>query len=336
MNSDLYLSKSAHVRYASGAMLYFAQGIPKGLLHIAMPAWLASHGLSPGAIASYLAIIVLPWVFKLVTGPLMDRFEFLPMGNRRPWILAAQLGLVISLCCLTIIDDAISQLGLLTILGVIINSFAATQGVAVDGMAIDLVPETEHGRINAFMSCGKAVGWAAAAAISGVLLVNYGLGVTSLVASAISAVVLLAFIFIREREGERLLPWTRGEATGTHREPPSFTSVFGALNKVLWSRSSIVIFMIMLFYGLVSGYGDALMPIAAVNLFGFTSVQWSQLVATMGLIGAFVALGFGPFIDRFSAKRMLLLTQVSEFKTGFSRLCYLRHSYSSCNVNASS
>jgi len=43
-------------------------------------------------------------------------------------------------------------------LGVIINSFAATQDVAVDGMAIDLVPEAEHGRINAFMSWGKAVG----------------------------------------------------------------------------------------------------------------------------------------------------------------------------------
>ena len=38
MASTLYMSKSPAVRYASGAMLYFAQGIPKGLLHIAMPA----------------------------------------------------------------------------------------------------------------------------------------------------------------------------------------------------------------------------------------------------------------------------------------------------------
>jgi len=101
MASALYMSGSPAVRYASGAALYFAQGIPKGLLHIAMPAWLASQGASAGAIASYLAIIVLPWAFKLVTGPLMDRFAYRPMGGRRPWVLGAQFGLVLSLLSLT-------------------------------------------------------------------------------------------------------------------------------------------------------------------------------------------------------------------------------------------
>jgi Zn-finger nucleic acid-binding protein len=65
---------------------------------------------------------------------------------------------------------------------------------------------------------------------------------------------------------------------------------------------------IMFFDGLVAGYGRALMPIAAVQLFGYTTPQWSQLVAIMGLIGAVVALALGPMIDRFGSKRMLLLT----------------------------
>ena len=50
--------------------MYFAQGIPHGLLGIAIPAWLASQGVTAAAIASYLAVVILPWVFKLVTGPL--------------------------------------------------------------------------------------------------------------------------------------------------------------------------------------------------------------------------------------------------------------------------
>ena len=54
--------------------------------------WLASQGVGAGDIGSYLAVIVLPWAFKLITGPLMDRFEFLPMGRRRPWVIGAQLG----------------------------------------------------------------------------------------------------------------------------------------------------------------------------------------------------------------------------------------------------
>jgi MFS transporter, PAT family, beta-lactamase induction signal transducer AmpG len=308
MSSTLCMSGSPAVRYASGAALYFAQGIPKGLLHIAMPAWLASQGAGTGAIASYLAIIVLPWAFKLVTGPLMDRFAYRPMGGRRPWVLGAQFGLVLSLLSLAAIHDPIAQIGLLTTLGVIINTFTATQDVAVDGMAIDLVPESEHGRINAFMSCGKAVGWAVTAALSGTLLVKYGLAVTGVVAAAGAGLVLIAFIFVREREGERLLPWTQGEAVGQRRVASSFKNVLQDLNGVLWTRTSLVVSLIMFFDGVVTGYGEALMPIAAVKLFSFTTTQWSQLVAMMGLTGAFAALALGPLIDRFGARTMLLLT----------------------------
>ena len=97
MALNLILADSPRVRYVTGAMMYFAQGIPAGLLSIAIPAWLAVQGMSAGDIASYLAVIVLPWAFKLVTGPLMDRFEFLPMGRRRPWVIGAQAGLTLSL-----------------------------------------------------------------------------------------------------------------------------------------------------------------------------------------------------------------------------------------------
>lgn len=308
MASALYMSGSPVVRYASGAALYFAQGIPKGLLHIAMPAWLASQGAGTGAIASYLAIIVLPWAFKLVTGPLMDRFAYRPMGGRRPWVLGAQFGLVLSLLSLAAIHDPIAQIGLLTMLGVVINTFTATQDVAVDGMAIDLVPESEHGRINAFMSCGKAVGWAVTAALSGTLLVKYGLAVTGAVAAAGAGLVLVAFFFVREREGERLLPWTQGEAVGQRAAASSFKSVVQDLNAVLWARASLVVSLIMFFDGVVTGYGEALMPIAAVKLFSFTTTEWSHLVAMMGLTGAFAALALGPLIDRFGARTMLLLT----------------------------
>ena len=72
------LSTSSRTRYLTGAIMYFAQGIPQGLIGIAIPAWLASLGVSASDIASYLAVIALPWAFKLLTGQLMDRYEFLP------------------------------------------------------------------------------------------------------------------------------------------------------------------------------------------------------------------------------------------------------------------
>jgi PAT family beta-lactamase induction signal transducer AmpG len=296
------------MRYATGAMMYFAQGIPQGVLSIAIPAWLASLGVSASAIGSYLAVIILPWAFKLVTGPLMDRYEFLPMGRRRPWVIAAQLGMSLSLLALMLVENPAEQIGLLMLVGVLINTFAATQDVAVDGMSIDLTPTREQGRLNAFMSFGKAMGWAVTSAVAGVLLVTYGMKVTAIAAASAAGIVLLAFIFVLEREGERRLPWTDGKAASAHQPGNSFKAVFGGIQKVLWVRASVIVMLIMFFDGLVSGYGHALMPIAAVKLFGYTTPQWSQLVAVMGLVGAFSALALGPLIDRFGAKRMLFLT----------------------------
>ncbi|NOR35832.1 MAG: MFS transporter, partial [Woeseiaceae bacterium] len=158
MADSLTLANNTRVRYATGAIMYFAQGIPQGLLSIAIPVWLVSQGVSAGQIGSYLAVIVLPWAFKLVTGPLMDRYEFLPMGRRRPWVIGAQLGLSLSLLALMFVERPAEQIGLLMLIGVLINIFAATQDVAVDGMSIDLTPVREQGRLNAFMSFGKTIG----------------------------------------------------------------------------------------------------------------------------------------------------------------------------------
>lgn len=308
MTAAFFLADSPRVRYATGSIMYFAQGIPAGLMNIALPAWLASEGISAGDIASYLAVIVLPWAFKLLSGPLMDRYEFLPMGRRRPWVLGAQLGLTLALFGLLLVERPSEQLGLLMLLGVVINIFAATQDVAVDGMAIDLTPVNEQGRLNAFMAFGKSIGWASSSAVSGVLIVSLGLGITAMVAAAVSAAVLIGFCLVLERQGERRLPWSLGEAVSEPNEAGSIAGLFQGLNQVLWTRASVVLMTIMFFDGLVSGYGHALMPIAAINLFGYTTPEWSQQVAVMGLAGAAAALGLGPLIDRFGAKRMLMVT----------------------------
>jgi len=308
MTVRFVLENNSGIRYATGAVMYFAQGIPYGLISIAIPAWLASQGIGAAQIASYLAMIALPWAFKLVTGPLMDRYEFLPMGRRRPWVIAAQLGLSVSLLALTLIEKPAEQLGLLMLIGVLINIFAATQDVAVDGMSIDLTPAREQGRLNAFMSFGKAIGWASTAAASGLLLVTWGIEVTAVAAAAMSGVVLVAFFLVQERDGERRLPWTAGRAASVHKPGNTFRDVFSGINDVLWLRTSAIVMLIMFLDGLISGYGHALMPIAAVKVFGYTTSQWSQLVAVMGLIGAIVALGLGPLIDRIGAKRTLILS----------------------------
>ena len=305
-----FLSSSSKTRYSTGALAYFAQGIPMGLLHIALPAWLAVEGVSPSRIAAFLGIIMLPWAFKLLVGPLMDHFEYLPMGARRPWVIGAQFGMVLSLLALMWLDDPVAQIGLLTAIGFMINAFTATQDVAVDGMSIDLVPLEEEGRLNAFMSFGKAVGWAVTSAITGTLLVIYGMKITALVCGLGAALIFIYLIMVRERHNERMFPWSEGDASPKNEPPPSFRQVFSDLNHILWTRASLIIMLIMFIDGIVAGYGRAMMPIAAVQVFDFTTPQWADLNAVMGLTGAVIALALGPVIDRFGAKAIMGLTMV--------------------------
>ncbi len=44
MASSFTLADNARIRIATGSIMYFAQGVPMGLLSIAIPAWLASQG----------------------------------------------------------------------------------------------------------------------------------------------------------------------------------------------------------------------------------------------------------------------------------------------------
>ena len=102
-----------------------------------------------------------------------------------------------------------SQIALLTAIGFAVNLFAAVQDVAVDGMAIDVLPTSERGRANALMAFGQVAGFSSFAALSGVLLNAGGLPSAALAGTIAIAAVLLLITLTRERNGERALPWTR-------------------------------------------------------------------------------------------------------------------------------
>src|SRR4030095_4436027 len=145
------LVASRRLRLTLFTAAYFSQGVPIGLLVIALPAWLSAHGTSLGEIAAYQGIVGLPWGFKLIAGPFMDRFAFPAMGRRRPWIIGAQAVLTLAFAALAFVSDPLAQLPLVIAIGFVVNAFAALQDVAVDGMAIDVLAETETRRAQALM-----------------------------------------------------------------------------------------------------------------------------------------------------------------------------------------
>lgn len=302
------LTDTRWLRLTSFTALYFAQGIPIGLFTIALPAWLAEHGMGVAQIATFQGIVSLPWGFKLIAGPFMDRFSFLAMGRRRPWVMGAQAGLAVSLATLAVVPDAISHFSWLIAAGFAANSFAAVQDVGVDGMAIDVLPVEERGRANALMAFGQVAGFSSFAALSGVLLNFGGLSVAALVAAVTVIAILVLVTLSRERPGERLLPWTAGRVAARVDAPAqTFQEVTVGLVKVVFLPMSLLLAFVECVNRMRDGIAVSVVPVFAVQELGFSSVEYSSFQGYTGFAIALIGVLFGPLIDRFGAKRLMMI-----------------------------
>ncbi|MCY3885195.1 MAG: MFS transporter [Gammaproteobacteria bacterium] len=306
--TELVLSTRQWLRFGTFTAFYFAQGVPIGLFSIALPAFLTEKGASLAEIATYAGFISLPWAYKLIAGPIMDRFTYFPMGFRRPWVIIAQTGLVLSLITLALSSSfGTPSILILTWFGFVSNVFSASQDVATDGMAIDILKENERGRANAFMACGQTLGFSSFGALSGYLLVTYGMQTTAFVAAVIVGLIWLIAILMRERPGEKMLPWTEGEAAEVeHRSDASIFAIGFDLVRTLIFPMSIVLVLMEFLNRANDGIAIAFIPFYAVDVLGVESAEYARVVGLVGILSAVVGLVIGPFIDKLGAKRLLI------------------------------
>ena len=80
-------------------VLGFASCLPLALTGQAMQAWLTADGLDLATIG-FLSLVGLPYTFKFLWAPLMDRFDLPLLGRRRGWLVLTQLALAAALLAL--------------------------------------------------------------------------------------------------------------------------------------------------------------------------------------------------------------------------------------------
>jgi PAT family beta-lactamase induction signal transducer AmpG len=305
---NLILSQSRYLRYFSFTILYVAQGFPFGLVTVALPAFLLERGTSPAAVGGFVGAAMLPWTFKWLAGPMMDRFTFLAMGRRRPWVLFAQLGLVLTGAAFAFFPGALDDLVVLTALCFVLNCFGASQDVAVDGMAMDVLPEDEHGRANAFMGFGQVAGISASAAIAAFVLQSFGLPGISMMLVVGFGLILLWALLVRERAGEKVLPWTPGQATerSLQLRAGSWGTIAGDLARVLFLPASLLLIAVSSLFRFSDALWIQVGQTVVVRELGVASTDYSSWISATSFIAALAGIGLGVFIDRLGVKRFYL------------------------------
>ena len=302
------LTDSSFWRYFMFTALYFAEGLQMGLLFVAIPAWMAMNHNTPTEIGIIATACALPWTFKFVVAPLMDRYTYLPMGRKRPWVLFGQVGLVASLIVMAYVPDPLSNLDLFAGAVFLVSTFGAIQDAATDGMAVDTIPGQEQARANGLMGGARMIGSSISLTISSWLFNQYNFTVATLVLAILIGLITIVPIIVREQEDEKLLPWTVGAPSiATQKmQITSWSTILMSLYGLFRLKNSLLVAALTFITMGAYNYFETLLPLFTVSISGWTNISYSKAFATADLIGGIGGLFLGGyFIERFGKKRMI-------------------------------
>ena len=168
-------------RVAALLILGFSSGLPLLLIFATLSLWLREAGVDRGA-ATFFSWAALGYSFKFVWAPLIDKLP-LPvlssrLGQRRGWLLVAQLAVIASITAMAFCDPGTTRgLTLMAFAAVALGFSSATQDIVIDAYRIEAADE----KMQALLSSAYVAGYRAGMVIAGAgaLYLAAGLGTTA-------------------------------------------------------------------------------------------------------------------------------------------------------------
>ncbi|HET9340360.1 MAG TPA: AmpG family muropeptide MFS transporter [Casimicrobiaceae bacterium] len=121
----------------------FSSGLPLYLLINLLPAWLRTEGVDLKSIGLF-ALIGLPYTWKFLWSPLLDRFAIPWLGRRRGWMLAMHVALLASIPTLGLLRPQ-EDIWTIAALAALVAFFSASLDIALDAYRRELLPDAELG-----------------------------------------------------------------------------------------------------------------------------------------------------------------------------------------------
>ena len=315
--ASLTLSNCRWLRFLTLCVLYFAQGVPYGFVTIALVSILSEQGATAAQTGSLVALAVLPWTFKFAWGPLIDSFRMPTFGQRRPWIVLAQMGMAATLL-MSVSGGSLTSDASLAALGTIVfvhNCFASLQDVATDALAIDVLPDGERGSANGAMWGSKLTGASVGGAGSAILAANYGMVVAMQAMALLMLAIMLVPLLTLERAGDRRFPWSsktdpRKDEPRAARVAPWKAPLRVALD--LYRSLTLRATFMGLVVALLANVGHGLIIPVNAEVFtqriGWSAEHYSFVQGSYGLGGKLLgAIVGGILCDRLGARRLFVI-----------------------------
>lgn len=304
---EVYRDRRQIVILAQG----FSSGMPFLLSGSVLSYWMATEKVDLTTIGIF-GLVGLPYALKFSWAPLVDRLP-LPLldgwlGRRRSWMLATQIGILLSTFLLAL-SNPIASPWLTACAAVLVAFFSATQDIAVDAYRIEILNDDEQGAGAATTQLGYRIALWIVDAMA-LLLPSFVSWPVVLSLIAVLALVGIITTFLAE------------EPRASMPETPTATSwvkeaVIRPFAEFIAYRGWIVILLFALLYK----YGDALggsmarpfyvqMGFTGPEIFGVTKSFGVAATILGGLVGGVLVARYGIFKSLFVAGILQAVTNL--------------------------
>jgi len=312
VSSDLF-----NRRVATVALLGFASGLPLALSAGTLQAWLTVQGVEVSQIGVF-SLVGLPYVFKFLWAPLLDRYQPGWPGRRRDWMLVTQVLLAALLFVAGASDLAAGALPLLALVAVAIAFLSATQDVAIDAYRTEVLKERERG-------------FGAGAAVTG-----YRIGMLVAGAGALLLADAIGFARVYQLMALALLLGVAasvcGPAVPPEVRPPGnlAAAVLEPLREYFRRDAAVPLLVLIFLYKLGDAFAGGLTTNFLLAAQGFSLTDVGAIYKGLGLVASIAgALYGGGMMARLGLYRALMLFAWLQAITnlGFAMLAVAGKSY---------
>lgn len=261
-------------------LLGFSSGLPLLLVGQTLQYVMTDRMIPQDVIAAVVAVGV-PYTFKFLWAPAVDRFRIPGFGRRRGWLVVTQFALVAALIVLAPIDPAASPAAFYGA-ATLVAFASATQDIVIDAYTTDLLAPEERALGGSVSVMGYRTAMLVAGSLALVLADAIGwTGVYFLMAALVG--IGMVGTLIAEEPAAQNAPRTLGRAA-----VEAITEIFGRLG---WKAT-----LLALAFAVTYKFGEQLAIVVLPSFYrhaiGFTKTE----IALVNKAMAFIAIAIGGTI----------------------------------------
>lgn len=281
-------------KYSTLLSLYLAQSIPMSFFSTIVPVIMRQENYSLESIG-YLQLLKLPWIFKLLWAPLIDRHGQ-TLAKYKRWIVGSEL-FYAAVILGTGLLDLKTDFTTIVVMMLVAFTASATQDIATDAFAILVLKKEERSFGNSMQSAGTFLGTLTGSGIMLVIYHHFGWNGLLLCLSLFVVVALVPLYFFNTKKAQIV------QVDSSRHTPANFSDIGKFfVQRGMWKRLILLFF----YYSGLIGTLAMLKPFFVDH--GYNIKQIGTISGIYGTaIGAASALAAGYLINKLGRRLSMYL-----------------------------